>query len=325
MAGYKIVFSDYYYPSNQNEIQILRQLPEVQIIDCTQIVSGGITDEDQLMPYVKDADAVIVQFAQISKKVIDQLEKCRIIARYAIGVDTIDVAAAKEKGIVVANVPDYCIEEVSDTAIAHMLNCARKLTLANNLLHNNEWAYSKIKPIRRFSDLTIGLIAFGNIARRTAEKLRAFNPTLLAYDPYFKGHKDYAWVKFASLDEVLAQADLVSIHAPLTRETHHLIDAQKFGWMKEGVVIINSARGALVDEKALLAALESHKVSMAGLDVLDCQDAEYARSALLRYPDRVFITPHFGWYSEEAVVDLQTKTARNVYEMLMNGKPLYAV
>jgi D-3-phosphoglycerate dehydrogenase len=325
MGGYKIVFSDYYYPSNQIETQILKRLGEVEIIDCTQIVAGGVTDEDQLIPYVKDADAVIVQFAKMSKKIIDQLDNCRIIARYAIGVDTIDVAAAKDRGIVVANVPDYCIEEVSDTAIAHMLNCTRKLTLANNLLHDNEWAYSKIKPIRRFSDLTIGLIAFGNIARRTAEKLRAFNARLLAYDPYFKGQKDYVWVRFAALEEVLAQADLVSIHVPLTPETYHLLDAQKFGWMKEGVVIINSSRGALIDEKALLAALESHKVSMAGLDVLDCQDAEYARSPLLRYPDRVFITPHFGWYSEEAVTDLQTKTARNVYEMLMNGKPLYAV
>jgi len=325
MAGYRIVFTDYYYPNINVETRILKQLGDVEIVDCTKIEDGGIIDEEKLIPYVQEADAIIVQFAKMSQDVIEQLARCRIIARYAIGVDTIDVQAAKRKGIVVANVPDYCIEEVSDTAIAHMLNCVRKIALADDLLHNNEWSYDKIKPIRRFSELTVGLVAFGNIARRTAEKLRAFGVRILVHDPYFTDQQKFNWIQFVSLEELLNQADIVSIHAPLTTETHHLMDAEKFGQMKDGAILVNSSRGGLIDETALLTALENNKISMAGLDVLDCQDAEYAQSALLKFSERVFITPHMGWYSVEAIVDLQTKTARNVYEMLKNGKPLYTV
>ncbi|UCF90348.1 MAG: C-terminal binding protein [Desulfobacterales bacterium] len=324
MPGFKIVFTDYYYPHNEIETAILKRLGQVEIIDCTKIEPGGILEEDRIIPYLNDADAVIVQFAEISRKVVESLTQCRIIARYAIGVDNIDVQAARQKGIVVANVPDYCIEEVSDTAIAHMLNCVRKVSYANDLLHRNQWSYAKIKPIRRFADLTVGLLAFGNIARRVAEKLKSFRVRTLAFDPYFAG-QEYGWVEFVALKELLSQADIVSIHAPLNNETHHLMDAEKFSWLKKGAMMVNSSRGGLIDEPALRAALESDKLSMIGLDVLDCQDTEYYQSALLQYPDRVFITPHMGWYSEEAIVDLQTKTALNVYEMLKNGQPLYAV
>ncbi len=325
MAMYKIVFTDYYYPNNETEIQILRQLGDVEIVDCTKIEIGGVKDDHKLIPYVHDADALIVQFAAMTKSLIEKLNKCRIIARYAIGVDNIDVAAAKSKGITVSNVPDYCIEEVSDTAIAHMFNCIRKVSLANMLLYKNEWSYDRIKPIHRISAQTVGLIAFGNIARRTAEKLRTFGVRLLVHDPYFTDKKQYDWIQFVPLKDLLSQADVVSIHCPLTAETHHLMDSEKFDWMKHGAILVNSSRGGLIDETALLSALKNNIIAMAGLDVLDCQDAEYAQSALLSFPDRVVITPHMGWYSEEAIADLQSKTARNVYEMLKHGKPLYEV
>jgi D-3-phosphoglycerate dehydrogenase / 2-oxoglutarate reductase len=325
MADYKIVFTDYYYPHNECERRILAQLGDVEIIDGPRIQPGGLLDEDDIIAYAGNADAVIVQFARITRRVIQGLKKCRIIARYAIGIDTIDLLAASEKGIVVANVPDYCIEEVSDTAIAHMLNCIRKITLANELLHTSHWSYDKIKPIKRFAELTIGLVAFGHIARRTAEKLKAFNVHLMAYDPYFTNHAIYDWIEFAALDTLLSRADIVSVHAPLTPDTRHLLNADKFKLMKTGVVVINSSRGELIEEAALLEALENGKVAMAGLDVLEGPDAEYAQSALLRYRERVFITPHMGWYSEESIAELQAKTARNVYEMLTTGKPLFTV
>jgi D-3-phosphoglycerate dehydrogenase len=325
MADYKIVFTDYYYPHNECERRILAQLGDVEIVDGTRVQPGGLLDEDDIIAYAGNADAVIVQFARMTRKVIEGLEKCRIIARYAIGVDTIDLQAAREKGIVVANVPDYCIEEVSDTAIAHMLNCTRKIALANDLLHTNHWSYDKIKPLKRFSELTIGLVAFGNIARRTAEKLKAFNVRLMAYDPYFSDHAAYDWVEFVALDTLLSRADIVSVHAPVTPDTRHLLNADKFNLMKAGVIVINSSRGELIEEAALLEALENGRVAMAGLDVLEGPDAEYAKSALLKYRERVFITPHMGWYSEESIAELQAKTARNVYEMLAAGKPLFAV
>jgi D-3-phosphoglycerate dehydrogenase len=168
-------------------------------------------------------------------------------------------------------------------------------------------------------------VAFGHIARRTAEKLKAFNARLMASDPYFTDHAAYDWVEFVALETLLSRADIVSVHAPLTPHTRHLLNADKFNLMKAGVIVINSSRGELIEEAALLEALENGKVAMAGLDVLEGPDAEYAKSALLRYRERVFITPHMGWYSEESIAELQAKTARNVYEMLATGKPLFAV
>jgi len=325
-VGFKVVFTDYYYPNNDQEMKILNQLEDVEIVDCTKIEKGGIKEEDELIDYVKDADAIILQFAKISKKVLDRLEKCRIISRYAIGVDNIDVKEAKKRGIVVSNVPDYCIEEVSDSAIAHIFNCVKKISFANKLFCNKLWSYQKIKPMYRFSGQTLGLIAFGNIARRVAEKLRPFNLKILTYDPYFKDdNHEYNWVEFVSLKELLSKSDIISVHAPHNKETHHLINKDTIAFMKNGVVIVNTSRGGLIDENDLEEAIKNGKVSMAGLDVLEYQDNEYYKSILLKHADRVIITPHISWYSEESIVDLQRKTALNVYEMLKNGKPLYSV
>jgi len=302
MAKYKIVFTDYYYPNNNMEVKILKQLGDVEIVDCTKIKKGGIKEEGKIIEYAKDADAIILQFAKISKKVLNHLEKCRIISRYAIGVDNIDVEKAKKRGIVISNVPDYCIEEVSDSAIAHIFNCIRKISFTNKLFCNKLWSYEKIKPICRLSGQTLGLVAFGNIARRVAEKLRPFNLKILTYDPYFKDDENkYNWVEFVNLKELLSKSDI------------------------KGIIIINTPRGGLIDENALEEAIKNEKVSMAGLDVLEYQDNEYHKSVLSKYPDNIIITPHIGWYSEEAIVDLQKKTALNVYEMLKNGKPLYSV
>jgi D-3-phosphoglycerate dehydrogenase len=325
MAPRKIVFTDYYYENIEQEKQILGKLSDYEIIDCTSIVPGGIKDEDSILEYASDADAIVVQFAQMTKKVIGGLKRCKIISRYAIGVDTIDTAAAREKGIVIANVPDYCIEEVSDTAVAHILNCVRKTAQANGLIHSRSWAYDKIKPIRRFGSLTIGLIAFGNIARRVAEKLRPFGNRILAYDPYFSDKAKFPWVEFLPLEELLPRADIVSVHAPLNSDSYHLLDSRRLSMLKKGSIVVNTSRGGLVDEAALAEAIESGTVAAAGLDVLEYPDEDYVKSILIKYSDRVFITPHIGWYSEESIRDLQRKTALNVYEMLTKGKPLYRV
>jgi D-3-phosphoglycerate dehydrogenase / 2-oxoglutarate reductase len=326
MSAYKVVFTDYYYPDNAKEVDILRRLEDIEIVDCTKIYKGGVKDEDRVLEYTEDADAIICQFANISKKVIQNLKKCRIISRYAIGVDTIDVKEAKKKGIIVSNVPDYCVEEVSDSAIAHIFNCVRKISFANDLFHNGKWSYEKIKPIQRLSDQSLGLIAFGNIARRVAEKLRAFKIRILAYDPYFIDRENkYSWVDFVSMEELLKESDIISVHAPLNEETYHLINKDKVNLMKENVIIINTSRGGVIDEKALEYGLQNSKIALAGLDVLEYLDGEYSQSVLAKYPERIVITPHISWYSEKSIADLQTKTALNVFEMLKNGKPVYSV
>ncbi len=323
--SFKIVFADYYYPSNSQEISILEGLGDVEIIDLTKIQEGGIKDPEALIPYVIDADALIVQFAQVTKDVIDAMQNCKIIARYAIGLDNIDIVAATSKGIVVSNVPDYCIEEVSDTAMAHIMNCLRAVAYANLLIHEDRWVYEKIKPLKRVSEHTVGLIAFGHIARRTADKLRPFGVKVLAFDPYYTDDGSYDWVEFVTMDELLANSDLISVHAPLNDATRHTLNDAAFAAMKDSVYIVNTSRGGLIDEQALVRAIESGKVRMASLDVLDMLDSEYNRSALLKYPEQVTITPHLSWYSETSISELQQKVARNVYGMLKDGKPLYQV
>lgn len=321
----KILFTDYYYADNNQEREILNKLDAVEIIDLTKEKKGGVIEPDELIPYVADADALIVQFAKINSAVIHAMKKCRIIARYAIGLDTIDLDAARTKGITVSNVPDYCIEEVSDTAIAHIMNCFRALSEANLLIHENKWTYDAIKPLQRISASKIGLIAFGNIARRTAEKLRPFGCELLVYDPLFNNQGSFDWVSFVSLDELLSKSDVISIHAPLNDNTKHMINDDAFSRMKAGVCIVNTSRGGLIDERALIRSLDSGKIRRASLDVLDAPDSEYRFSDLLKYKEKVTITPHLGWYSETSIAELQRKVAVNVFEMLVKGRPVHKI
>jgi len=326
---YKIVFTDYYFEDINKEIKILNKLGNVEIIDCNDFVFGEIGNEEKILNYLKrtkalDADALIVNHVIIGKKIISQLKNCRIIARYGVGVDNIDSKAASEAGIVISNVPDYCVEEVSDNAVAFILGCQRKIVQLNHIVKNNiPWNYEKIKPIRRLSKLTIGLLSFGNIARRVAEKLHGFNLNIITYDPYFINKEKYKWVKFVTLDELLNNSDVISIHTPLNKETYHLINKDTIKKMKEGVFIVNTARGGLIDEIALFEGLKSDKIAGAGLDVLEYNDEiDYPKSPLTKL-DNVIITPHTSWYSEDAVYELQIKTAKNVYKMLSEGKPVY--
>ena len=206
------------------------------------------------------------------------------------------------------------------------MECQRKIVQLNHIVKNNiSWSYEKIKPIRRLSKLTIGLLSFGNIAKKVAEKLRGFNLNIITYDPYFTDTEKYDWIKFGTFDELLNHSDVISIHTPLNEETHHLINKDSIKKMKDGVFIINTSRGGLVDETALLDGLKSAKISGAGLDVLEYDDEnDYPKSPLTKF-DNVIISPHTSWYSEDAVYELQIKTAQNVYKMLSEGKPLYKV
>ena len=280
MNSCKVVFTDYYYPHIDRETKILKDLGDVEIVDATKLIDGGAKAEDDVIRVARDADALIVQFAQITRRVLDALPKCRIVARYAIGLDVIDVQAAREKGVVVANVPDYCIEEVSDTALAHILNCQRRLSFADRMLHQRAWDYAKIKPIRRLANQTVGLLAFGHIARRLADKLRPYGNRIIAYDPYVADVTGYEWVERVSLETLIAQSDIISLHASLSSDTRGIINQERIAAMKDGVILINTSRGGLIDEAALEGAIKSGKIGMAGLDVLDCPDNRLCGLAL---------------------------------------------
>ncbi len=319
----KVVFTDYYYPGIERECAILREIPDVQIIDL-QTEMGGVKDPEALIPLLRDADAVITQYARLTPAVIDALEHCKILTRYGIGVDTIDVKYAKERGIAVANVPDYCIEEVSDSAVAHLLNATRRVGAADRALRKDRFSYEIMGPLHRLSTRTIGLLAFGNIARRTAEKLRPWGASFIYHDPWFKDQDGkFSWATPVSLDELIEKSDILSIHAPLTEETRDTLDAKALARMKKGSILVCTSRGGIINENALYDALASGHIAYAGLDVLERDDADYVNSPLLKLEDKVSLTPHMGWAGEEALDELRDKVARNVVATLTKGKPVY--
>jgi len=318
----KVVITDYYYPNIEQEIEILSKIKDIEIYDCKKMVPNWNASEDQLKKAVEDADAIIVQFAKITKNVISSMKKCKIIARYAIGVDTIDVEEAHKAGIVVANVPDYCIEEVSDTALAHILNCVRKISFSRDLMLTDSFSFDLIAPMQKTSDLYIGLLGFGNIARCLAKKIQPLCKKVLAYDPYFKDKEEYSKIKFVTFAELLANSDVISIHVPLNEKTRYMLSMDQFMAMKDGISIVNTARGEIVNESDLLKALDSGKISYCGLDVL--QSERFNSNSLSHHP-HVAVTPHLGWNSISSIKDLQKKTALNVFNMLTKGEPLYKI
>lgn len=323
MSRYKIVFADYYYPNLDAEMEELQALGEdVEIVDLTKVVPGGIKDPRELIRYAKDADALIVQFARVDAEFIRALEKCKVIARYAIGVDTIDLEAARAKGIRVANVPDYCIEEVADTAAAHILNAARKLSVTRDMLLKGEFEMNRAGSIFRLENATLGLLGFGNVARNLYVKMRGFFKNVVAYDPYFKDTAAYPDVKFGMLEEVLREGDVLSLHVPLNPSTQNMLSDAQFDMMKPRAILVNTARGGLIDERALVAALDAGKLAYCGLDVICTEDFE---NSLLLHHEKIALSPHVAWRSEEAQAELQHKVARNVVSALTSGSPVYTV
>jgi D-3-phosphoglycerate dehydrogenase len=270
--------------------------------------------EKELISACSEADAVIALGIKItpeyvfSAKVIENPNKCRLIALTGIGYDNVDIAAATEKGVCVANVPYYCLEEVSDHAMALILACARKFYQVLPDIKSGKWStqgdyLSALKPLHRLSGQTLGLIGFGNIARALVPKARAFGFRIIAYAP----HVPDSWfktlrVEAVGLDQLLEESDFVSIHTTLTPETKHMMGLQHFRKMKPTAYFINTARGELVDEKALYTALSEGLIAGAGLDVLESEPPS-SDNPLLKLSN-VLLTGHFAYYSEESREEL---------------------
>jgi D-3-phosphoglycerate dehydrogenase len=279
---------------------------------------------DDILAVAKDADAVLVTYAKLPGELLRQLTRCKAIGRFGLGVDNIDLPAAKELGIAVNYVPDYCLREVSDHAMALLLALARKIPLSNQLVQSGRWEVSPIVPLHRLEGRVLGLIGFGNIPRALAPKAKAFGLHVVVHDPYISPEVlEAAAVEDASFDALLGMSDFVSIHAPLTPATRGLIDAAAFAKMKPGALLINTARGPLIDEGALLAALDSGKLGGAALDVVATEPL--AKDSPLLGRDNVILTPHTAFYSVEALEELQTKCASDVARVLCGEKAVYPI
>ena len=275
---------------------------------------------EAILEVAREADGMLVTYAQITGDIIRQLSRCRIIARFGIGVDNVDIEAATEMGIVVTKVPDYCIDEVSDHSLALLMALARKIPYSNQLTHSGEWKMPAVVPLYRLRGRTLGLVGFGQIPRMLAPKAQALGLQVVAYDPYVSEEAMAALeVEKIAFDQLLNVSDYISVHAPLTPDTHHLFDREAFRRMKPDALLINTARGPLVDEQALVEALDSGELAGAALDVRE-QEPPPTDSALLGRTD-VILTPHTAFYSVEALEDLQTKATQEVVRVLRGERP----
>jgi len=315
MSQPKVVITDYVFPSLEIEHAVLGAVN-------AEIVAMQATSEDQLLGAVADADALLVCYAPVTRRVIERLTRCRIIARYGIGVDNVDVDAASARGIVVTNVPDYCVDEVSDHTIALLLACARKVPFLDRRVHGDRWEARDAMPMRRVRGQVLGLVGFGKIPRRVADKAHPLGLEILAFDPFVGDPEMTAHhVGKVSLDVLLARSDFVSVHTPLTPETRGMIGEAALRAMKPTAYLINTARGPLVAEAALTRALREGWIAGAALDVLETEPP--GPDHPLRRLDNVILTPHVAFYSEESVQDLQRKAAEEVRRVLAGESPRY--
>jgi D-3-phosphoglycerate dehydrogenase len=279
---------------------------------------------DDILAVAREADAILVTYAKLPGDLLRQLKRCKVIGRFGLGVDNIDIKAASELGITVTYVPDYCMQEVSDHAMALLLSLARKVPLSNKLVQSGRWEVPPIVPIHRLTGRVLGLVGFGNIPRMLAPKAKAFGLRVVTHDPYVSPQAlAEAGVEGVGFDELLAMSDFVSIHAPLTPATRGLFNRDVFRKMKKGAMLINTARGPLVDEEALIAALDSGQLGGAALDVVTTEPL--AKDSKLIGRDNVILTPHTAFYSVEALNELQTKCATDVARVLSGEPPIYPV
>jgi D-3-phosphoglycerate dehydrogenase len=316
MAQFLVAVADSVFPNLDPATRVLSQIG-------AELKLAADSSPESVMKVAADADAVLVTYAKINGDMIRQMKKVRIISRFGIGVDNVDLDAATQQGIVVTKVPDYCIDEVSDHAMALLLTAVRKIPLANDQVHAGTWKMPNVVPIHRLRGSVLGLVGFGRIPQLVAPKAKAFGMHVVAVDPFLPP-EDFSklGVERVEFAELLKMSDYVSIHSPLTPETKGLFNADVFQQMKKGSYIINTARGPIIDEAALAAAIDSGQIAGAALDVMTNEPP--VNSPLIGKRN-VIITPHTSFYSEESLVDLQTKASQEVANVLTDKPPLNPV
>jgi len=283
--------------------------------------------ESEIIEATSDADAVLAPIEPHPRKVIEHMRKCRIISVAGIGYDYVDVDAATEYGICVSNVPGYCVEEVSDHAMALLICCARKIQAQVNWVREGKWdtmmstkILANVKPIFRLQGETLGIVGFGNIGRALVPKARGFGIKVIAYDPYIAlSVAKETEVELVEFDEVLARADFISLHMPLANENRHMFGLEQFKKMKPSAILINTARGELVDESALYTAVTKGYIAGAGLDVTE-REPLAPDNPLLKL-DNVLITPHSAFYSEQSHIEVLRRAEEEVFRVLSGKWP----
>jgi D-3-phosphoglycerate dehydrogenase / 2-oxoglutarate reductase len=311
----KIAITDYSFPNLEIEEGILKAAGHEVVAWKEKRPSA------ELVNLVRDADAVITQFASVNAEVIASMQQAKAIVRYGIGVDNVDLAAARARGISVCNVPDYCIDEVADHTLAFILATTRQVVTNSNLVHSGKWGLATaLEQMRTMKDLTIGVVGFGRIGREVVTRLKAFKSRVLVHDPVVVDSTIIqAGCSPASLSQLLTESDVITLHCPSTASTRGLINRDSLANTKRGVILINLARGDLVDSQALTDALQSGQVSNAALDVFAPEPIP-ADHAILKM-DNVILASHIASASVPAVRKLR-ETAAGLALLAVSGKPL---
>ena len=285
-----------------------------------EIVHVGNLTEPAALAAAADADALMVTLERVTAPIINSMSHCRVISRAGTGLDTIDLAAATARGIWVAYVPDYSIDEVSTHAIALLLAQARGIVPLVTSTRQGQWDPMRSGPVHRLSEQTLGVVGFGRIGQATAAKGRGLGLRVLVYDPLINAEAvQRVGATAVDLETLARESDFISLHTPLIDSTRYLVNTHFLSLMKPTAYLINAARGPLVDEAALLTAVQKGKIAGAALDVVEVEPLA-ADSGLLQ-EERILITPHSAWYSEEAKIEMRTRAAEEVVRVLQGQPP----
>jgi len=313
MSKFKVVLVEHDYATIQYERQII------------EAADGELIDGDKLpiqesLRLCEEAEGIFCRRLQVTAAMIQRFRRCKIILRYGVGTDNVDINAATGVGIIVGHVPAYCVDEVSTHALALLLACIRHIVPTHQKMERGEWEVHRGLPIYRMEGRTLGLVGFGNIGQAVARKMRGWGLKLLAHDPFVDPARAGALgVKLVELETLCRESDYVSLHCPLLPETRHLLNKRTLDLMKLGAVLVNTARGPIVDLNALGQALDAGRLASAGLDVFE-EEPLPADSPLRKHP-RVVLTDHTAWYSEESQIDLQRTAAEEMVRVCTGGLP----
>lgn len=314
MAKYRVFMTDTVFPDTEIEREELDRIG-------AELKLATSTDSETLAREGSDCDAMLVVYAPVEGAVIERLDHCRIIVRTGIGVNNIDIPTASRKGIMVANVPDYCLDEVADHAMAMFLCVVRKVAFLDRRVRQGAWNVNEAKPVPRLRGKIMGLFGCGAIGQRVGLRAKAFGLRVLGFDPYLPEEvfEQNGIERAADFDTFLSSVDFLSLHVPLTDSTYHIMNRDTFGKMKPTSFLINTSRGPLVNESDLYEALKNGRISGAGLDVLDVEPPgiPFRLSEL----DNIVITPHAAFFSDDAVPELRRKAAQEIVRALIEGKP----
>jgi D-3-phosphoglycerate dehydrogenase / 2-oxoglutarate reductase len=307
---FRVVITDCDHGSIEEEKEEFSQIG-------AELILAQVQEEKGLARACKDADGLLNQYALLSRKVLENLPKCKVISRYGVGVDSVDLKAATDLGIIVANVPDYCMDEVASQTIALILTLTRKTAFFDRKVKSGQWDFHLGIPIYRIKGKTLGLVGCGKIGLEVARRISAFGVKVMTFDPYLE--KAPEGIELKDFDTVLRESDFISIHCPLNDSTRHLIGEKEFRKMQKKPLLINTSRGPIVDEKALIQALREGLLSGAGLDVLEKEPPDL-QSPLVKM-ENVVLSPHVGFYSVESISELKRRTAKNVSDVLLGKQP----